>query len=202
MARVDLPEAPLCTCTWPDLLGECTWQLGDKGWERKGSSVAPVEVVRISAEVAPPPPDMCWHSRRSSKGPSWDNQGRGHRQTSRWRVDLCTGCGRGGRRLGRRGKEKDGRARLQLGLEEGAGAEVVDGTPLQGLEEEHILLVQGEGGCIGRGQELCVEEEDELLEVGVVAELVVGQVGGEDTLAEGAEGQGQAAAGWAAAGAP
>ena len=89
-----------------------------------------------------------------------------------------------------------------MGLEEGAGAEVVGGIPLRGLGEEHILLAQGEGGCIGRGQELCVEEEDELLEVGVVAELVVGQEGEEDTLEEGAEGQGQAAAGWAAAGAP
>ena len=35
-----------------------------------------------------------------------------------------------------------------------------------------------------------------------MAELVVGQEGEEDTLEEGAEGQGQAAAGWAAAGAP
>ena len=76
---------------------------------------------------------------------------------------------------------------------------MVDGIPLWGLGEEHILLVQGEGGCIGRGQELCVEEEDELLAVGVVVELVEGQEGGEDTLEEGAEGQGQAAVGWAAA---
>ena len=99
-------------------------------------------------------------------------------------------------------------------MEEGAGAEVVDGIPPQGQEEERILLVQegeeGEGGCIGRGQEWCVEEGDKLLVVGVVAELDVGQVGQGDTLeeeAEGdtlgeeAEGQGQAAAGLAEAGA-
>ena len=92
-----------------------------------------------------------------------------------------------------------------MGLEEGAGAEVVDGIPPQGQEEERILLVQEEGegevGCIGRGQEWCVEEGDELLVVGVVAELDVGQVGQGDTLEEEAEGQGQAAAGLAEAGA-
>ena len=90
-----------------------------------------------------------------------------------------------------------------MGMEEGAGAEVVDGIPPQGQEEERILLVQEEGevGCIGRGQEWCVEEGDELLVVGVVAELDVGQVGQEDTLGEEAEGQGQAAAGLAEAGA-
>ena len=74
---------------------------------------------------------------------------------------------------------------------------MVDGIPLQGLGEEHILLVQGEEGYIGRGQEWCVEEEDELLAVGVA--LVGGQVVGEDTLEEGAEEQEQAAEGWAEA---
>ena len=46
-----------------------------------------------------------------------------------------------------------------------------------------------------------MEEGDELLVVGVVAELDVGQVGQGDTLEEEAEGQGQAAAGLAEAGA-
>lgn len=105
-------QDPPCTCTWPDPPGECTWQLGDTGWERKGSVVALAEVVRISEEVALLLPDMCWHNRRSSKVPSWDNQGQALQQTSRWRGGLCTGCAREGRRLGRRGKEKDGRVRL------------------------------------------------------------------------------------------
>ena len=78
---------------------------------------------------------------------------------------------------------------------------MVGGIPLWGLGEEHILLVQGEGGCIGQGQELCVEEEDGLLAVGVVAELGGGQEEREDTLEEGAEGHKQAAAGLAEAGA-
>jgi len=50
-----------------------------------------------------------------------------------------------------------------LGLEEGAGVEVVDGIPQQVLGVEHILLVQEEVEYIGRGPELCVEEEDVLL---------------------------------------
>lgn len=79
---------------------------------------------------------------------------------------------------------------------------MMDDIPLQVLGEEHILLVQGEGGYIGRGQELCVEEEDELLVVGVVVALAGGRGVGEDTLEEGAEEQGQAAAGLAGADAP
>ena len=79
---------------------------------------------------------------------------------------------------------------------------MVDNIPLEGLGEEHILLVQGEGGYIGQGQELCVEEEDELLVVGAVVALAGGQGGGEDTLEEGAEEHGQAAAGLAGADAP
>jgi len=89
-----------------------------------------------------------------------------------------------------------------LGLEEGAGVEVVDGIPQQVLGEEHILLVQEEVGYIGRGPELCVEEEDVLLVVGVVVALAGGRGEGEDTLEEGAEEQGQAAAGLVGADAP
>ena len=79
---------------------------------------------------------------------------------------------------------------------------MADGIPLQGLGEEHILLVQGEEGYIGWGQEWCVEEEDELLVVEVEVGWVWELVGGEDTLGEVPPGQQQAAGDLAVADVP
>ena len=79
---------PRDTCRWVLPPAEHTWSLAHRGWGGRGSWGW---VGRSAVGDLSPRPDRCWHTRRSSRGPSWDSRGPGPRPTNRWRTVPCTG---------------------------------------------------------------------------------------------------------------